>query len=129
LNRQNLFLGIAGVLGASAVITGAFGAHALKGRLSEEMTAIYETAVQYHIYHALAVLAVTVASEKIWAGRWAAAACFAWTVGVVIFSGSLYLLALTGIRWLGAITPFGGLALITGWVFVVLAAATLRARP
>ena len=128
MNRQSVFLGIAGALGASAVVTGAFGAHGLAGRLSEEMSAIYQTAVQYHIYHALAVLAVALASEKIWAGRWAAAACTAWTVGVAIFSGSLYLLALTQIRWLGAITPLGGVALIAGWIFVVPAAVALRAR-
>lgn len=128
MNRQNLFLGIAGALGASAVVTGAFGAHGLKNRLSVEMTAIYQTAVEYHIYHALALLALGVASERIWASRWTATACTAWIAGVTIFSGSLYLLALTEIRWLGAITPIGGVALILGWVFLVPAAASLRKR-
>lgn len=126
MNLQKKFLGVAGALGASAVITGAFGAHALAGRLSDEMAAIYETAVQYHIYHALAVLAFSVADEKIWTSRWAAAACAAWTAGVVVFSGSLYLLALTEIGWLGAVTPLGGVALIAGWVLVVRTAVALR---
>lgn len=128
MNRQNQFLVIAGALGASAVIAGAFGAHGLKDRLSAEMTAVYHTAVEYHIYHALAMLALGVASERIWTSRWAATACTAWIAGVTIFSGSLYLLALTEIRWLGAITPIGGVALILGWVFLIPAAVSLRDR-
>jgi uncharacterized membrane protein YgdD (TMEM256/DUF423 family) len=110
----------AGVLGALAVAAGAFGAHALEGRLSPRMAEVWSTAARYHMWHALALLGV--AAAPLWPGRLAAAAAFAWIAGVVLFSGSLYLLAITGVGTLGAVTPFGGVALIAGWVLLALAA-------
>ncbi len=99
----------------TAVAAGAFGAHALKERLSSESLGIFETGARYQMYHALALFVVA------WAGtRWEAGQ-FAWSgwlfvAGIVIFSGSLYLLALTGMKWLGAITPIGGVCLLAGWL-------------
>ena len=112
---------IAGLLG---VAIGAFGAHALRDRLAPDLLAIFETGVRYHFYHALALLAAAYA-----AGRWpegsAGAAGWLFIAGIGLFSGSLYVLALTGVRWLGAITPLGGLAFIAGWA--LLAWTALRA--
>lgn len=108
-----------------AVGLGAFGAHGLKDKLATDMLAVYRTAVEYHFYHALGLLALGLIAAHLpesalvkWSG-WLMAA------GIVLFSGSLYLLALTGLRWLGAITPLGGAAWIIAWA--LLAAAILRA--
>ncbi len=108
-----------------AVGLGAFGAHGLKDRLAADMLAVYRTGVEYHVYHALGLLAVGMIAAHLpesdlvkWSG-WLMAA------GIVLFSGSLYLLALTGTRWLGAITPVGGAAWIVAWA--LLAAAILKA--
>lgn len=100
-----------------AVALGAFAAHALKTKLQPDLFAIFEVGVRYHVYHALALFAVAwlASLEKKYAGT----AGILFTVGIVIFSGSLYLLALTGQRWLGAITPIGGLAFLAGWAFLV----------
>ena len=115
----------AGLLGASGVALGALGAHALESLLVEKGTAhAWETAARYHVLHAVALLASglwlrhaqgAVARRAGWAAR-------CWTVGVVLFSGSLYGLAVGGPRWLGPVTPLGGLALIAGWLFVVAGA-------
>ncbi len=121
-----IFLRIACALGGLAVALGAFGAHGLKDRLGSDLLAIYETGVRYHFYHTLALLAVALAIPALWQSKWTPYACGAWTVGIVIFSGSLYLLAVTGVRWLGAITPIGGVALILGWVFLFVAAGSLK---
>ena len=101
---------------------GAFGAHTLKERLSADMLATFETGVRYQMYHALALVAVTVAL-----GRWpdaslAVAAGWLFIAGIVLFSGSLYGLALSDVRVLGAITPLGGVAFIAGWLCLLLAA-------
>lgn len=90
------------------VALGAFGAHGLKNRLSPEMLAVFETGVRYQAYHALAILLVAALR-----GPDRAAWCF--LGGIVVFSGSLYALALTGVRWLGAVTPVGGLLFLAGW--------------
>lgn len=116
----NLFLSLGSISGALAVMIGAFGAHGLKDKLSEEMLAIYKTGVEYHFYHTLALLAVGlvamhVKSPLLTASGWSMAA------GIVIFSGSLYALSISGIRVLGAITPIGGLCFIAGWVLLALA--------
>jgi len=95
-----------------AVGRGAFGAHALKARLSPEMLAIFETGVKYQVYHALALLLLAALR-----GPSKAAWCF--TAGIVIFSGSLYILALTGIRKFGAITPIGGVLFLAGWLILL----------
>lgn len=108
------------VLCGVGVALGAFGAHGLRDRLSADLLATYQTGVQYHFIHALALFAVAWASDR-WPGPWVGAAGWLFVAGVVIFSGSLYLLAVTGIRWLGAITPIGGLCFIAGWVALVLA--------
>jgi uncharacterized membrane protein YgdD (TMEM256/DUF423 family) len=113
----------AGALGALAVAAGAFGAHALEGRLSPRMAEVWSIAARYHMWHALALLAT--AAAPLWPGRLATAAAVAWTTGVVLFSGSLYLLAITGLGTLGAVAPFGGVILIAGWVLLALAAASL----
>ena len=103
-----------------AVALGAFGAHALRQRVPPELLTVFETGVRYHAYHALALFAVAWLAERTggelvdWAG-------WAFTLGVVVFSGSLYLLALTGTRWLGAITPLGGTLFIVGWIVLLVA--------
>jgi len=111
----------AGVLGALAVVAGAFGAHALDERAQD----LWATASRYHTWHALALLA-TAAATPLWDRRFAAFAAAAWVAGVVLFSGSLYLLAATGIGIFGAITPLGGVAFIAGWVLLVVAALAGR---
>ena len=98
-----------------AVAAGAFGAHGLKDRLSAEMLAIFEVGVRYQMYHAFALMAAAWASAR-WPGTLASASGWLFIAGTVIFSGSLYLLSLTGQRWLGAITPVGGLAFLAGWL-------------
>lgn len=109
------------VLGLLAVAAGAFGAHGLRGRLTPDLLAVYETGARYHMYHALALLATAWAVEH-WGGGAAAVAGWAFVAGIVVFSGSLYLLALTGTRWLGAITPIGGAAFLAGWAALAWAA-------
>ena len=110
----------ASLLLALAVGLGAFGAHGLKSQLSQEMLQTYKTGVDYHFYHALGllligVLAVTMPSTLL---KWSAVSL---TAGIVLFSGSLYVLSISGIKWLGAITPFGGLCFITGWILLFIA--------
>lgn len=104
-----------------AVAAGAFGAHALRARLPADLLAVFETAARYQMYHALALLAVAWAVAQ-WPGSTASLAGWLFTAGIVVFSGSLYLLSLTGIRWLGAITPLGGLAFLLGWALLGWAA-------
>ncbi|HVY69934.1 MAG TPA: DUF423 domain-containing protein [Verrucomicrobiae bacterium] len=115
-----------GLLGALGIILGAFGAHALNEHLGDSGRLVWETAVKYHLIHAVALLAL---------GAWASAkegkpgfsprllnwAAWCWLAGVACFSGSLYVLALGGPHWLGPVTPLGGLLLITGWVLVAAA--------
>ena len=112
-------------LGASSallsVAAGAFGAHALRTRLSPEDLAIFETAARYQMYHALGLVAVAWAVSR-WPGGVAHWAGWLFVIGTVLFSGSLYALALTGARWLGAITPLGGVAFLAGWLCLILSA-------
>jgi uncharacterized membrane protein YgdD (TMEM256/DUF423 family) len=111
--------GMAGLLGLTGVALGAFGAHALKPMLiARGMSDVWETAVIYHLIHAVAVFAATAALSR--PRPWLARATICWTVGVVLFSGSLYALALGGPHWLGPATPLGGLAFLLGWSFVVI---------
>ncbi len=116
------FLLIGAVFGALGVGLGAFGAHGLRARLSPEMLAVFETGVRYHMYHALAILLVAALMGRMDAGRLLPAAGWAFTGGILLFSGSLYVLALTGITVLGAITPLGGLAFLVGWALLIGAA-------
>jgi len=113
-------------LGAAGVILGAFGAHTLKSRLPAEMLAVWETGSRYHLIHALALIATAWAGTR-WPGGWTLAAGWLFLAGILLFSGSLYALACTGLRAFGAITPAGGLCFIAGWACLGMAA--LRARP
>ena len=113
---------IAAVFGFLGVAAGAFGAHALRARLTPEDLAIFETAARYQMYHALALFAVAWACNR-WPGAAATASGWSIVAGTLVFSGSLYLLVLTGARWLGAVTPLGGLALLAGWLALAWAVA------
>jgi uncharacterized membrane protein YgdD (TMEM256/DUF423 family) len=112
---DRIFWAIGASFGALGVAGGAFGAHALKARLSPEMLAVFETGVRYHLIHALAILAVAWAGTR-WASPAITAAGWLFVAGIFLFSGSLYALSLTGVRVLGAVTPFGGVAFIAGWM-------------
>ena len=110
---------ITGALSAFiAVGAGAFGAHGLKHRLSPDMLAVFDIAVRYQMSHALALLAVAWAVTR-WPGTPVNASGMLFIAGTLIFSGSLYILSMTGIKWLGAITPIGGLAFLAGWLCLV----------
>ncbi len=113
---------VGAVLMFLAVALGAFGAHGLRQRLAPEMLAVFEVGVRYHVYHALALFAVAWVADRS-PGGLAQASGWAFVLGTVIFSGSLYLLSVTGVRWLGAITPIGGVAFLAGWVLLLLASS------
>lgn len=119
-------LAAAAVSGLLAVALGAFGAHALAGVLDAGARAVYDTAARYHLVHSLALAVGAVAPAAGARRGWCAAACGAWLGGLVVFSGSLYLLALTGAGWLGAIAPVGGSALMAGWAALAVAAVLSR---
>jgi uncharacterized membrane protein YgdD (TMEM256/DUF423 family) len=104
-----------------AVAAGAFGAHALKARLAPDLLVIFETGARYHMYHSLGLIAIGVLS-LVRPSALLAGAGWAMLAGIVLFSGSLYALALTGVRALGAITPFGGLGFLAGWALLAAAA-------
>ncbi len=119
---QKLFLTIGSIAMALAVTLGAFGAHGLKNMLTDEMLDIFETGVRYHFYHAIGLLLISFVVQFMpdspllqWSG---------WLMvgGILIFSGSLYLLSILEIRWLGAITPIGGLCFIISWILLAVAA-------
>ena len=112
---MKLFLITGSILAATAVIFGAFGAHALKTRISLEDLNIFETAVRYQMYHALGILLLGVTSFFLTEKLVSTPAYFL-IFGVIVFSGSLFLLVFTNLRWFGAITPIGGLCLIIGWL-------------
>lgn len=120
------FAALGALSAAVAVAAGAFGAHALKGHLSPDDLAIFETGARYQMYHALALLAVAWAATR-WPGGAVSTAGWLFVVGTLLFSGSLYALALTGVRWLGAVTPLGGLAFLAGWVCLAIGAWRGRA--
>ncbi|MBC3950334.1 DUF423 domain-containing protein [Pseudomonas folii] len=115
------FLMLAAFFGFTGVALGAFAAHALKSRLSPEYLAIFHTGVLYQLIHALAILGVAVLAAQL-PGRLMTWAGFSFALGIVLFSGSLYMLTLTGISKLGIITPFGGLAFLVGWALLGLTA-------
>lgn len=117
---------VASLAGFTGVAIGAFGAHGLEGRVSPELLATFEVGARYHMYHALAILGVAAVLPRL--GRLGGTAVICFAIGVTIFAGSLYLLTLTGQRWLGAITPIGGLFLLGGWA-CLLVAAVKEGRP
>ena len=118
---QRLFFAFGSGFALIAVITGAFAAHALKTRLSPDMFTTFEVAVRYQMYHALGLIVVAWAASQ-WSSQLITASGWLFVAGIVIFSGSLYILSLTGVRWLGAITPIGGVAFIIGWGCLLWAA-------
>lgn len=112
---DRIFFVIGSLSAALGVAAGAFGAHALRGRLTPDLLSVFETGVRYHLIHALALLAVAWAATR-WPGPATSLAGWLFVIGTVLFSGSLYALCLSGVRMLGAITPLGGLAFIAGWL-------------
>lgn len=122
MTTERLFFLLGSISAGLAVALGAFGAHGLKARLTPDLLQTFETGVRYHLYHALALLAVAFALSRWSSTGLPAAAGWLFLAGTVLFSGSLYLLAVTGAKWLGAITPLGGVAFIAGWVCLALAA-------
>lgn len=112
---------VGALMGGLGVAIGAFGAHGLKGRLTPEMLAVFETGARYHLYHSLAILATAALMSRV-EGRAIVVAGWSFFVGIVIFSGSLYALALSGVGVLGAITPIGGVAFLIGWIALAVAA-------
>ena len=118
---SRLFFAFGSGFALIAVVTGAFAAHALKTRLSPDMFQVFEVAARYQMYHALGLVAVAWAASQ-WSSQLIAASGWLFVAGIVIFSGSLYILSLTGVRWLGAITPIGGVAFIIGWGCLLWAA-------
>ena len=109
------------VLAGLAVLLGAFGAHGLEARVPAERLDTFETGVRYHMYHALALLLLGLAAPHLpgWQASWAG---YLFVAGIAIFSGSLYVLVLSGVRWWGAVTPIGGIAFIAGWVLLAWSA-------
>ncbi len=114
MTRTSAFGALGAALAFLAVAGGAFGTHLLEGRMAPDLLEIFDTAVEYQMYHAMALLVLGVfprdfpGNAPLWAGR-------LFVAGTIVFSGSLYLLAFTGVRWLGAITPVGGVCLLAGW--------------
>lgn len=120
---DRLFLALGAISALISVAAGAFGAHALRARLDPDLLATFETGARYQMYHALGLVAVAWAASR-WPGGLVAAAGWLLVAGTVLFSGSLYALALTGVRALGAVTPVGGVAFLAGWA--LLAWSVLR---
>jgi uncharacterized membrane protein YgdD (TMEM256/DUF423 family) len=114
------WLAIGGISAGIGVALGAFAAHGLKGRVAPDLLAVFETGVRYQMYHSLALVAVGALAARA-PGAWLERAGWAFLLGIAIFSGSLYLLVLTDARWLGAVTPLGGLAFLAGWAAFVAA--------
>lgn len=126
MDRTFLLLG--GLAGFIGVALGAFGAHGLRDRLPPEMLAVFETGVRYQMYHACAILIVGLAAARLdgWLIRTAG---WSFAIGIVLFSGSLYVLALSRITLFGAVTPIGGLAFLAGWACLIAAALVLAGAP
>ena len=122
----SLFLTLAGINGFLAVGIGAFGAHALRDRLTPELASTFPTGVQYHMFHTLALFGVGLLLLVLPQATLPRISGYLFTLGIVLFSGSLYVLAITGIRWLGAITPLGGLCFLAAWGCLAWFAATTQ---
>lgn len=122
-----LFLILGACSAAIAVAAGAFGAHALRARVEPRLLEVFETGARYQMYHALALITVAVVLERAsGAPRWVLASGWLFVAGTVVFSGSLYAMTLTGARWLGAVTPVGGVCFIAGWLCLAMGATRLR---
>ncbi len=118
---DRLFCTLGALSAFVTVAAGAFGAHALRAKLPPEQLLVFETGARYQMYHALGLLAVSWAATR-WTGRLPQLAGWLFVIGTVLFSGSLYLLSLTGATWLGAITPLGGVAFLAGWLCLAFSA-------
>lgn len=118
---SKLFLAAGGIAALLAVALGAFGAHALKARVPPEMLAVWHTGVEYHLFHALGLLAVGIVAMQLPESPLLKYSGWLMLAGILLFSGSLYALALSGERWLGAVTPLGGLAFLAAWAFFAAA--------
>jgi len=116
------FFVLASIFGGLSVALGAFGAHALDDRLTEALMGTYQTAVQYQFYHALALVAVAYAITRWPGGNMPVIAGWLFVAGILLFSGSLYVLVMTNTSWLGAVTPLGGVAFIIGWALLAVTA-------
>lgn len=115
-----LFASLGSINALLSVMLGAFAAHGLKSKLTPEMLEIFQTGVQYHFYHALGLLAVALIALHFPDSSWVKWSGWLMVAGILIFSGSLYLLSATGVKWLGAITPIGGTAFIAAWVLLTI---------
>ena len=123
------FISLAAIFALLAVALGAFGAHGLKGHLDEAALSVYRTAVDYHMWHALGLGLIGLLLERYPLSRRLQQAGWLMLAGIVLFSGSLYALSLTGLRWLGMITPFGGVSFMLAWALVALAVHREQANP
>lgn len=116
-----VFLILGGINAALVVLLGAFGAHGLKARMTAEMLSVYQTGVHYHLFHALGLLAVGLVATQISGSAYLKWSGWSMLAGIILFSGSLYVMSVSGLRWLGIITPFGGVAFIVAWVLFATA--------
>ncbi len=120
MHAAKIFLALGSLNAMLAVILGAFGAHGLKTRLTENMLAVYQTGVQYHFYHALGLIVVGLVIMQMLPSIWFKSAGWFMLVGILLFSGSLYILSITQLRWLGAVAPLGGTAFIFAWLLLFI---------
>ena len=118
---KSTWFAVGAIAAAIGVTLGAFGAHALKARVTEDLLSVFEIGVRYQMYHAFGLLAVAWAAAR-WPGSLPNASGWLFTLGIILFSGSLYLMTFTGVRWLGAITPVGGLCFVFGWIALAMTA-------
>lgn len=125
-SMANRWLATGAVLAGLGAAAGAFGTHALSDRLAPDLLGVFETATQYHLLHAVALLVVGLAAGREAGNRLWDAAGWLFTVGILVFGGSLYAMALSGARWLGAVTPIGGACFLAGWAVVAVAAVRSR---
>jgi uncharacterized membrane protein YgdD (TMEM256/DUF423 family) len=123
---MNKYLKIGAFAAMLAVVFGAFGAHMLKDRLTPDELVIYQTGVQYQMFHAIGILLIALLIDRLPSQKLASWAARLLIIGIVLFSGSLYILALTGVKVLGAITPLGGVAFIAGWICMALSAGAAK---
>lgn len=119
------FFILGSVFGMTAILAGTFGAHGLEQTVTPALLETFDTGVRYHMYHALALIGVAWACEH-FGGKLPVAAGWLFVIGIIVFAGSLYLLAITGARWLGMITPIGGVAFVMGWLLLIVAGAQSR---
>lgn len=122
VDMGKLFIFLGSINAFLAVASGAFGAHTLKSKLSKEMLAIFETGVHYHFFHALGLILIGIIAIKINASNLVNWSGYLLLTGIIVFSGSLYILSFTGVRAFGAITPIGGVAFLAGWILLAVAA-------